>query len=368
MKKHGQQHRYKQQNGRHALRQFVKKLRHKYWLKAKRWNLIKVAKHDRSDYLRMLETEKAVSGHERIIAPLNFSFLKNATEVIKFLAHLRMCFDEKKPVKLFLKDVQEIDNDGIVVLISILTRFKANGIGFSVRRPNDRKVRDKLNKAHFFECLDTRLKDVSKYQFGQDNNIYTIADREVVTDVTLSLILDAAETIWGEPKRCPGVQTVFVELMHNTIAHALGGGTKHEDIEKRKHWWCTVDKTQENKVCFSFVDYGIGVFNSLKNKPKSSKWFSFPNIVESLRYSSNADTFRDILNGKIHRTVTGEYFRGKGLPGIYENYERGIIKNLHIITNDVFFDAKNDNFIKLDNHFEGTFVYWEIDDSTPSFN
>jgi len=65
----------------------------------------------------------------------------------------------------------------------------------------------------------------------------------------------------------------------------------------------------------------------------------------------------------MHLTVTGQHFRGKGLPGIKEVLDRNQISNLHIISNDVFTNVQNDNYHLLNNEFSGTFVSWELNES-----
>ncbi len=73
-----------------------------------------------------------------------------------------------------------------------------------------------------------------------------------------------------------------------------------------------------------------------------------------------------ILEGKLHETVTGEYYRGKGLPGIVEALKRNQISNLHIISNDVYANVQTGNYTILENKFEGTFIYWELNEKNRS--
>ncbi len=78
------------------------------------------------------------------------------------------------------------------------------------------------------------------------------------------------------------------------------------------------------------------------------------------KYGNNADLLNLILNGDLHRTVTGEHYRGKGLPGIAEAVKRNQISNLHIITNDVFGNVSKQDYRMLDSKITGTFIYWEL--------
>ena len=83
-------------------------------------------------------------------------------------------------------------------------------------------------------------------------------------------------------------------------------------------------------------------------------------ISNRFKYGSNNDILKLLLNGDVHMTVTGEHFRGKGLPGIKEVQDRNQISNLHIISNDVFSDVQNDDYKKLNKNFSGTFAFWEL--------
>jgi hypothetical protein len=70
-----------------------------------------------------------------------------------------------------------------------------------------------------------------------------------------------------------------------------------------------------------------------------------------------------LLQGEVHRTVTGKYYRGKGLPGIFEACKTNKISNLIIISNDALADFSNDKFISLKNKLSGTYVSWELNEN-----
>ena len=118
------------------------------------------------------------------------------------------------------------------------------------------------------------------------------------------------------------------------------------------------------KVSFIFIDYGVGIFESLKNKPQTNKWFGwFEKIKNKLKYGGNDEIFKMLLEGQMHLTVTGQHFRGKGLPGINEVLERNQISNLKIISNNVYSNVTSKEFNKLNSEFSGTFMYWELNEN-----
>ena len=59
---------------------------------------------------------------------------------------------------------------------------------------------------------------------------------------------------------------MYLELMQNTNNHAS------LKVFGEKHWWLSVNYDKDNnKVKFSFVDFGMGIFKSLENKNSKSK-------------------------------------------------------------------------------------------------
>ena len=70
-----------------------------------------------------------------------------------------------------------------------------------------------------------------------------------------------------------------------------------------------------------------------------------------------------LLEGDMHMSVTGQHFRGKGIPGIKQVLDRKQISNLSIISNDVTADVTNNIYLKLNNQFSGTFIAWELNES-----
>jgi hypothetical protein len=193
-----------------------------------------------------------------------------------------------------------------------------------------------------------------------EGGIYTHANKNVDSSLGSRIIQKASETIWGKSRRCQGVQRVLLELMQNTHNHAS------LQIQGEKHWWLSVNHEHvSNKACFSFVDFGVGVFASLNNKPPKSKWGQWKEKMAGL-FRNESDLLKLILDGKLHETVTGKKYRGKGLPGIADVMRRGHISRLHVITNKVYADVEQEHYRLLKSSFNGTFVYWELDSKNRS--
>ena len=322
--------------------------------KNKRRTYLKLNKYQREKYNQLHFKHK---NYIKINAPRIFSFIDNTEGVSKFIEKLSTHFELRNKVFVVLDDIEVVKYDAIVVLLSIMIKFKSENIDFNGSFPKDQNAKFIITQSGFFENLIKRFKNEDRYSINpKANNIHTHAWKDVDAELGNEIIREATQTVWGEERRCQGVQRALLELMQNTNNHSNIG------TEGEKHWWLSVNHIEEeNKVCFSFVDFGVGVFMSLDNKTDKSKWFDWkPKLAKAFKFSTNLDVFRLILEGKLHSTVTKKHFRGKGLPGIKEVLDRNQISNLHIITNDVFSNVSGNNYKNIKTNFSGTFVYWEL--------
>ena len=300
------------------------------------------------------------SGYTFVEAPKILSFVKNPDEVSEFIAQLRNLEIAKKPAHVVLKHVTEIDYDGITVLLSAVVRFQSKRIAFNGDLPNDKAACEMIIDSGFFNYInDYKFKDEDHYEL-KATKIYTHAKKNVDSVLAEKIVEAASQVIWGGKKRCPGVQRVFLELMQNTNNHA-----SFESAGK-KHWWISVKHIkEERRVTFSFVDYGVGVFNSLRNKKPHEKFYGafeqlYERAINKMTGNTDSQLLPLIFEGELHRTATGRTYRGKGLPGIYQALKRNQISNLAMITNRVVYNSAKNTCEPLYVPFEGTFVYWEL--------
>ncbi|MCD9855304.1 hypothetical protein LUD75_11330 [Epilithonimonas sp. JDS] len=296
----------------------------------------------------------------KVTAPLYFSLIKNPEETIDFVNKIEQLYLNKQEVFVDLKNIKFLDHSAITILVSILFSFKSRNIGFNGNFPKNKDLSLLLINSDFFKYLQrVNIPEKLEYKIGKQNQLFTRANKEVNSELGLIVMAEASKTVWGEHRTCKGLQRTLLELMQNTNNHA-------ELNEKgEKHWWLSVNQNKsEKKVSFIFVDYGIGIFESLKNKPETNKWFGWlDKIKNKLVVGGNEEIFKLLLNGEMHLTVTGQHFRGKGLPGIKEVLDRNQISSLKIISNNVFADVENDTFTKLKCEFSGTFVSWELNEN-----
>jgi hypothetical protein len=246
-----------------------------------------------------------------------------------------------------------------------MIRFRAANLKFNGDYPTNRQVRDKLIASGFFRHLYDKVRNEDKYNLSESGGLIYTHALKIVDSVQADLIVkDASQFIWGTPQRCLGVQRTFVELMQNTHNHAS---------QKRKgehHWWVSLSKDESKKnVSISFLDFGLGIFNSLFNKKEGDQFYGWQQNMYKLfpLSKSNDQLLRLILKGELHKSATKKLYRGKGLPGIYEAAQNNKISALHIISNNVSANIERDDYHLLKNSFDGTLVSFEINYNTIHF-
>lgn len=346
---------------RRASKHESRRLKHKKWKRDKRRAEVG---YSQPEIKRQRRLKQKYWDYRKVIAPKFFSFIGNPAEVVRFVKDLEYHYSNNNKVYIVLKDVETIDYGAIVVLLSIMIKFKASGIVFNGDFPRNKKANQLLKKSGFFENLFKQFSESKRYEISTSlsDGIHTHAWKDVDSILGSKIISQSSEIIWGEERRCQGVQRALIELMQNTNNHATIGKTGD------KHWWLSVYPVkEEKKVCFSFVDFGVGVFTNLASKNEDSKFYMWAEkLAKLVRFENNAEIMRLILNGYLHKTVTKKHYRGKGLPGIAEVMSRNQISNLHIITNDVFCNIANDEYKTMQDSFNGTFVYWELSEKNDS--
>lgn len=344
----------------HDCRLFQRKIQSKKKKKLRNKGMLGISREVRFKNHIREDNSKQWVGYRIIRAPKVFSLLENTEGLLSFINDVDACFHKKKKVFISMRDTILISYDAIVVLLSKLIQFKTSKIDFNGDFPRDVKSRWVLNNSGFFEYLYQDIDSQDAYTF--DKKIYTHANKNVNSLLSSKIIEEASEKLWHEKRRCPGLQRVFIELMQNTNNHA----SYHKKGDK--YWWASiVHNKQENKVCFSFIDYGVGILDSLKNK-ESGKFARIITAINGVfQPNNNAEILKLLLEGKIHELIKEQaYNRGKGLPGIMKAWRTNKISNLIIITNDVYADIAKDEYRLISNHLSGTFVYWELNSKNNS--
>lgn len=299
----------------------------------------------------------------KIKAPSNFSLTENTERTLEFIAKIEKCLKRHSKVFVNLADVEKIAHGAIVVLLSIMTKFQSMHIDFNGNFPKDSQAKKILVDSGFFHQLYKKnINPQPSYAFCR-NRVLTHAGKVVDSNLADNIISEISTLIWGEKRRCPGVQRVYLELMQNTNNHAA------LDSKGIHHWWTTVHYDEKNKKAyFSFIDYGVGIINSLRNDEQGKFYNIIPRIRELFNPKDNAEMLHLLLKGEIHKTSTGKYYRGKGLPCLFKACDENKITNVVVISNDAKVDYLGNRSEKLDNSFSGTFIHWELNINNDNIN
>ncbi len=339
----------------------------KFACQRKRWKAWKATRNRRYHSVSKLEREELAvqdrfSDYVWIKPPVNFSLITNTEDSLAFISKLERRFDIHQKVFVNLSDVETIAHGALVVLLSIMKKFRANNIGFNGYMPKKPLAYRILKESGFFsELYSNKSHSLESYRLEKPY-FFTHSSKIVDQQLSASLIESMSNLIWGEPRRCTKLQRVYIELMQNTNNHASLEG------HGKQHWWTTAIYDKErNTGCFSFIDYGVGILKSLKNDQRNKFYSVLEKISRIFHPQSNADLLRLLMTGEIHRTASGAYYRGKGLPGIYQACEDNNISHLVVISNDTICNFADNSFKLLKNKFSGTFVYWELTATNNNF-
>jgi hypothetical protein len=169
----------------------------------------------------------------------------------------------------------------------------------------------------------------------------------VKSDVTSELVSDAVETVFGFKGRSPGMQRALIELMGNTFEHASLSVNKEV-------WWLSVFHDLESKkVCFAFVDNGLGILETIKQRPVYE-------FLKKLNIQSPDKILKEAMKG-----VLGSRYklksRGQGLPSFITSQDRESFGELVVLSNNAIGMISQNNYLTLSNTFNGTLFYWEFD-------
>lgn len=295
--------------------------------------------------------KKRFRNYKTRTAPRNFSIVDNSEEVVRFCNSLRKDYYNRRKVFVNMEQVSKLTNESLCLLLSNMMLFRDGKVDFNGNYPIDQSANQIVVESGFLETL---------YRKGKGNRInkvespiYTHSAQKSNTDIVDAVVLSCSEFLWGEKYYCSGVYNAMIELMSNTIEHA-------DEIEGRQKWWMTATKDEhEEKVSFSFLDYGRGIIRTLTSANQKRHL----NIVKRLLdkwFGDESMLLKEVMEGALTLSEKDGTNYGNGLNSIYLDMIDGQIDNIIIISNNVFADVKNGDYHKMKESFQGTFVSWDI--------
>lgn len=320
----------------------------RYLLKRSRNEFINKVRRKNKKYVLSSSFKKIILKNKPefrvVIAPKNLTLMyEDILEVLKFIQTIKKYGNMGYFISFHLELVERISEGAIALLLSVIADLEHQGIFFRGEKPKSQEARDTLERSGFFNHMKG---SVSQKNEVSKNKILKTGNKETNQKVLVPEIHKAMETVWGVKARCHGLYEGIGEMMRNTCDHAF---SEHENVM----WHLGISHFEEqNLVKFSFVDNGKGIISTYSNRG------IFTNIVSFFKnkaYLLEA-AFKDGIESR-----TGLTWRGKGLPTIFEMYSENIVKDLVVITNNVYLDFDNNIFETMDIDFIGTYYFWKVD-------
>lgn len=287
-------------------------------------------------------------------APSDFCLSTNPIGVTEyFLSVMRFIAEKSNVGKRIFFDISEINHigiDALMYLLAIVRNLKKGlrvKFSFSGNSPSDPRARKLMNESGFFKYVQVNGK--IPLEVNRDN-LQIITGGKISPKVSKK-IADFVIGISGiRPRQCGFLYGMIIELMSNTMQHAY----KNNLMDSQ--WYCFVEH-DSGVFRFSFLDTGWGIPKTVRKK-----WYE---RVRFLGLVNEDDLVRSALNGEF-RTQTKELNRGKGLPGIYENYKKSNLRDFEIVSSRALVRAVDGGLVSqfLDNPLIGTCISWQIDIAT----
>ncbi len=275
--------------------------------------------------------------------PKKLSFIEYPNEILKAIETGRNYAKKRIPLEIVLNHVKYITTEAVALLIATLSDKDFDKINVRGDAPADDKIREVFIKSGFYNYVKSTI--------GNTPNINILlhqrSNKKVNTGIAKEVCLKGLKHTLKSDEIFEPLYDILIECMSNTHNHA--DPTKDGVYD----WWLYTYFDEDTNVTFySFFDFGVGIFESISVK-------DYKQVMRDLGITHNVQLIEDLYNGKIKsRTHLPE--RGKGLPQIYSYANNEHIKNLTLITNNVYSNMSSQEHYELEVNFSGTFYYWEL--------
>jgi hypothetical protein len=281
-------------------------------------------------------------------APGQFSLVDNPEPVIAYFSDARRLLNSGKHVSFDLSGVAGVTPDAIALLSASVNSkwFKGKGriIG---NEPRDPTAALMFQQSGFYDHVASRRPSTN--QNKKHLLLHRVTQNKVENIEAMNAGKFAVSHLFQDGRRIRPLYEVFIECMANTNNHAEPGQRGFYD------WWLFVyNDPNRKRTVFTFLDLGVGVFNSLPVRT------FLRNALLAIGVTSNIDLLPKLFAGEISsRTLMKA--RGKGIPRIHEHAIGGTFSKFVMIANDVYADMVNRRYNLLPNPFHGTFFCFAIE-------
>lgn len=278
-------------------------------------------------------------------APSDFSLIYNTEEIIQYFNNAQKVLKEGNRVLFDISEIKKLTTDAIAVQIAKIKdeRFIQHS-SISGNEPTDEDLKELFVQSGFYEYVRTRgPKPVNDKKLL----IHKITNNRVEPDIAKDACLLGLRHTFKNEEIFEPLYNILIEIMQNTNNHAGSTRGKYD-------WWLHVyTHPNSTKTSYTFLDLGIGIFESLPVKSYKRDFF------EILGFTSNLGLVPKLFGGEI-KSRTSRPERGKGIPQVYECSKDSAFNKFVLISNDVYADMKTGINTTLQKPFKGTLYYWEL--------
>lgn len=280
-----------------------------------------------------------------IKAPEDFSLINNTELTLEYFNNAHKELRKKNRILFDISHIKTLTTDAIAVQIAKIKdkNFHLNN-GIIGNGPNDEKLKQLFIQSGFYDYVNIRG---IKPKNDKKLLIHEITNNRVEPDIAKEACLLGLKHTFQNEEIFEPLYDILIEVMQNTNNHA-------GDTRGVYDWWLHVYNHPDSfKTSYTFLDLGVGIFESLPVK-------SFKrDFLELLGWKSNLDLVPKLFAGEI-KSRTARPERGKGIPQVFECSQNRTFETFILISNDVYADLKTQNYKLIKNNFSGTLFYWEI--------
>ncbi len=301
--------------------------------------------------VEMQTIQKVVKAHPiNKEAPKNFSFVDNTNQMIGYLNDCRNTLHKDKKITIDISDIESLSTDAIALLVACVNDSSFTGKYGALRgnAPRNTELAKLFVESGFYKHVETDNRLLKQINKAEEILLHRESHVKVQSDIAKSACILGTRHVFNSEQPFPAIYEMLIEAMSNTNNHA------NKNERGKTKWWLYVYNAPNNTTYYSFVDLGVGIFESV---PMSV----YKKLKMFLNITHNADLVKDLLEGKIKsREKIDQDIRGKGIPQIARNSDSEKIGRAYIISNDVKIDLKSKKAERLEYDFKGTFLYWEL--------
>lgn len=288
------------------------------------------------------------------VAPQVFSLLKNRDETITYINTILSKAGEGCFTRMDMSQIAYVDQVTVSLVISLMmdrrVASKARLRHIEVAIPSDNS-----EPADMFRLCDFHKTVTAK---DVDRNYFLSRTSNQVNQRFTEEIINFAEQHGARDVKV--LNPLLVEIFSNTNNHA----TPSDDSSKTP-WFLSV-VNRDDRICFSVIDLGIGIYESLRTHdalrclPKKELA-----LVEKM-YSDKQSLYlaKSIPNGVYSSTKSRS--RGKGLKTIYNigrnwtNFSEFVIITNRALVDILGSSARRPRAFDSNASLGGTIYYWEM--------